>query len=46
VVLTPHLGYCTRGVYSQFYGQSIENILAFLDGRPIRVLNADALPKT
>jgi phosphoglycerate dehydrogenase-like enzyme len=46
VVLTPHLGYCTRGVYSQFYGQSIENILAFLDGKPIRVLNADALPKT
>ena len=37
-VLTPHLGYCTREVYSQFYGDSIENVLAFLDGKPIRVL--------
>jgi phosphoglycerate dehydrogenase-like enzyme len=37
-VLTPHLGYCTREVYSQFYGDSIENVLAFLDGKPMRVL--------
>jgi phosphoglycerate dehydrogenase-like enzyme len=37
-ILTPHLGYCTREVYSQFYGDSIENVLAFLDGRPMRVL--------
>ncbi len=37
-VLTPHLGYCAREVYSQFYGDSVENVLAFLDGKPIRVL--------
>jgi len=37
-ILTPHLGYCTREVYSQFYGDSIENVLAFLDGKPMRVL--------
>ena len=37
-VLTPHLGYCTREVYSQFYGDSVENVLAFLDGKPMRVL--------
>jgi len=37
-ILTPHLGYCTREVYSEFYGDSIENVLAFLDGKPIRVL--------
>jgi len=37
-VLTPHLGYCTREVYSQFYGDSVENVLAFLDGKPVRVL--------
>jgi phosphoglycerate dehydrogenase-like enzyme len=43
VVLTPHLGYCTREVYGQFYGESIENVLAFLDGKPTRVLNPDAL---
>jgi len=37
-VLTPHLGYCTREVYAQFYGDSVENVLAFLDGKPIRIL--------
>ncbi len=43
VVLTPHLGYCTREVYGQFYGESIENVLAFLDAKPMRVLNPAAL---
>jgi phosphoglycerate dehydrogenase-like enzyme len=43
VVLTPHLGYCTREVYEQFYRESIENVLAFLDGRPIRVMNPVSL---
>ena len=33
-VLTPHLGYCTREVYAQFYRESIENVLAFLDAQP------------
>jgi len=42
-VLTPHLGYCAGEVYAQFYGQSIENIIAFLDGKAIRVLNPEAL---
>ncbi|HZP94469.1 MAG TPA: D-2-hydroxyacid dehydrogenase family protein [Burkholderiales bacterium] len=42
-VLTPHLGYCTRDVYAQFYRESIENVLAFLDGKPTRVLNPEAL---
>ena len=43
VVLSPHLGYCTEEVYTQFYRESIENVLAFLDGKPIRVLNPAAL---
>lgn len=43
VVLTPHQGYCTREVYAQFYGESIENVLAFLEGKPLRVLNPEAL---
>ena len=42
-VLTPHLGYGTRDTFAQFYGESVENILAFLDGRPIRVVNPDAI---
>jgi phosphoglycerate dehydrogenase-like enzyme len=39
-VLTPHLGYCVEELMAPFYRESIENILAFLDGKPIRVLNA------
>jgi phosphoglycerate dehydrogenase-like enzyme len=35
-VLTPHVGYCTREAYALFYRNSIENTLAFLDGKPIR----------
>ena len=39
-VLTPHLGYACDEVFRTFYGESVENILAFLDGKPIRTLNA------
>lgn len=42
-VLTPHLGYCTKEVYRQFYEESLANILAFLDGKPIRMMNENAL---
>ena len=41
-VLTPHLGYGSQEVYCVFYGESIENVLAFMDGKPIRVLNNPA----
>jgi phosphoglycerate dehydrogenase-like enzyme len=41
-VLTPHLGYATAETYRDFYRQSVENVLAFLDGKPIRVLKAPA----
>lgn len=39
-VLTPHLGYGVEETWRQFYPQSVENALAFLDGKPIRVVNA------
>lgn len=45
VVLTPHLGYCTHEVYAQFHRESIENALAFLDGKPMRVLNPEVWPR-
>jgi phosphoglycerate dehydrogenase-like enzyme len=38
VVLTPHLGYVTAETFGVFYKQSIENVLAFLADRPIRVV--------
>jgi phosphoglycerate dehydrogenase-like enzyme len=39
-VLTPHLGFTTERTFSQFYGESVENILAYLDGHPIRVVTS------
>ena len=40
VVLTPHLGYSAVEVYREYYQHAVENALAFLDGKPIRVLQA------
>jgi phosphoglycerate dehydrogenase-like enzyme len=37
-VLTPHLGYSVVEVYAEYYQHSVENALAFLDGKPVRML--------
>jgi phosphoglycerate dehydrogenase-like enzyme len=42
-VLTPHLGYGVQETWREFYRQSIENALAFLDGKPVRVTNTESL---
>ncbi len=39
-VLTPHVGYVVKEIMAEFYQESIENALAFLDGRPIRLMAA------
>jgi phosphoglycerate dehydrogenase-like enzyme len=36
VVLTPHLGYVTAENYRRNYSHAVEDIRAFLDGKPIR----------
>jgi phosphoglycerate dehydrogenase-like enzyme len=36
VLITPHLGYVTEEVYDVFYGELVEDVEAFLAGRPIR----------
>jgi len=38
VILTPHIGYVTDENYRSSYPQIVEDILAFLDGKPVRVL--------
>lgn len=43
IIFTPHIGYCTEEVFAQFYGECVDNILAFLDGKPARMLNPEAL---
>jgi len=45
VALTPHLGYVTEGVYTGFYGGTLENILSWLAGNPQRVLNEGVLTR-
>jgi phosphoglycerate dehydrogenase-like enzyme len=40
-VLTPHLGYGSVDTFRQFYAESIQNVLAFLDGTPMRVMNSE-----
>jgi len=39
VVLTPHLGYVTADSYQVFYGDAAEDIVAFAQGSPVRVLS-------
>jgi phosphoglycerate dehydrogenase-like enzyme len=40
VLLTPHIGYVTEENYRSSYPQIVENITAFLDGHPVRVIQA------
>lgn len=37
-VLSPHLGYVTEDCYRIFYGDAVEDILAWQAGKPIRVI--------
>src|SRR3954466_15709692 len=39
VILTPHIGYVTDENYRSSYPQIVENITAFLDGKPVRVIS-------
>jgi phosphoglycerate dehydrogenase-like enzyme len=35
---TPHIGYVTRESYAQCYAQTLEDVVAWLDGSPVRVI--------
>jgi phosphoglycerate dehydrogenase-like enzyme len=37
VILTPHIGYATAEYVTHAWRQAHENVVAFLDGAPIRV---------
>jgi len=39
-VLTPHLGYVTEDTFRVFYGQTVEDIEAWLAGEPVRLLSS------
>ena len=41
-VLTPHLGYVTEETYRIFYEQTVEGVVAWLAGEPVRVISSPA----
>ena len=44
-VLLSHRGYATVEVLSERYEQALTNILDYLDGRPVKLLNPEVLPR-
>ncbi len=38
-VLTPHLGYVTEDTYALFFDDAVEDVLAYLGGAPVRVID-------
>jgi len=44
-VLTPHLGFTTVDGLAAFYQPALQNILAFLDGKPVNLMNPDVLKR-
>ena len=38
VLATPHIGYVTEAVYRRFFADVVEDVLAYLDGAPVRRL--------
>jgi phosphoglycerate dehydrogenase-like enzyme len=43
VVLLPHRGYATVEILTERYQHAMENILSFMDGNPVNVINPEAL---
>jgi phosphoglycerate dehydrogenase-like enzyme len=39
LLLSPHLGYVTKGTYEIFFTEAVADIVAFRSGEPVRVLN-------
>jgi phosphoglycerate dehydrogenase-like enzyme len=38
VITTPHIGFVTQEGYRAFYSLTVENILAWMQGKPVRIL--------
>jgi phosphoglycerate dehydrogenase-like enzyme len=43
-VLSPHLGYVATGPYERWWREIVENVEAFLDGEPVRLIGAASSP--
>lgn len=42
VICTPHLGYVEKDSYELYFGAAFEQVLAYADGAPIRMVNPEA----
>ena len=45
VTMSPHLGYVTREMLGAFYSDTVESVVAWLDGTPIRIANPEVLQR-
>lgn len=45
-ILMSHRGYATVEILSERYEQAVQNLLDFIDGKPLNLLNPEALAKT
>jgi D-3-phosphoglycerate dehydrogenase len=45
VVCTPHLGYVERESYEKYYDTAVDQIVAYAQGKPVNVINPEALGK-
>jgi D-3-phosphoglycerate dehydrogenase len=45
VICTPHLGYCDQEQYEGIYGGAVNRLLAYAEGKPIDVINPEALKR-
>jgi phosphoglycerate dehydrogenase-like enzyme len=43
VTLSPHIGYVTRELLGVVYSDTVEAVAAWLDGKPLRIANSEAL---
>ncbi|MCC7483565.1 MAG: D-2-hydroxyacid dehydrogenase family protein [Burkholderiales bacterium] len=45
VLCTPHTAWLTQDTYESYFGQAFDNISAFLSGRPVSIVNPEALAR-
>jgi D-3-phosphoglycerate dehydrogenase len=43
---TPHTAWLEQDTYETYFGEAFDNILAFLDGKPVNVVNPEVLANT
>jgi D-3-phosphoglycerate dehydrogenase / 2-oxoglutarate reductase len=46
VICTPHLGYVEKDSYELYFGTAFDQVLAFAAGKPIDVINLEALERS